>query len=385
MFPKRIFTGWPVVIPTSWTSDNTRHLCEMLQRMPGLLRSQINTDPRAVFSNCDRPPMNSLAWNEHFHSNDKEDCIFMSFYWSALSQHRVACVSKYNPIPDYFPLDVSVDGAFECAYPIISSPAASEKERNPIGFARWTCVMCEGFKSSLFICRLPAALLISLHSQDKREAIVTVEPETCCHGDSGKVCARAIIDAVAKTWWLAAVLVYPRFERARQFDLSSIPSATDGLDRYSASDVSASLIRKSAERVTGRRVCAFPGNRISHLSLTHVAAFSFHLSRSVMVGLVADSAARWTLQRELNFSGGWRTIRESFTEPLGPAGLSHTSLLPCAFKHTNVISFMSELKVEYSKFFSLFLLCWQCWKGVTLRKCRTFMMSWDALPEWLDP
>ncbi len=75
----------------------------------------------------------------------------------------------------------------------------------------------------LFIYGLPAALLASMHSQDKSKAIVTVELQPCCHGDCEKVCVcvlRVIMEAVAKTWWLAAVLVYPQFKRARQLDLA---------------------------------------------------------------------------------------------------------------------------------------------------------------------
>lgn len=211
--------------------------------------------------------MNSLAWNENFHSNDKEDCIF---YWSVLSQLHVACVRKYNPISVYFPLDVSVNGAFEYAYPIISSLAASKKRAKSNRFAClpdsfWVCVMCEGLKSSLFICRLPAALIISLHSQDKREAIVTVVPETCCHGDCGKVCESDNGSNGQDLMARSGVGL-----SSRQLDLSLIPAATDGLDRERPSDVSASFIRKKCE-VTGRGLCAYADI---------IAQAKYHTSRS---------------------------------------------------------------------------------------------------------
>lgn len=62
---------WP---PITWA------ICvKCLQWMPEILRSQINTDPRAVFACYDCSPMNSLAWNEHFECNDKGDCIFRAF------------------------------------------------------------------------------------------------------------------------------------------------------------------------------------------------------------------------------------------------------------------------------------------------------------------
>ncbi len=116
------------------------------------------------------------------------------------------------------------------------------------------------------------------------------------------------MEAVSKTWWLAAVLVYPQFKRASPFDLAVHTPA--GLISHQPWYCSVIYIDWHVcvyiyiyiydfYKVTGRGVCFWcvsaSGGRISHLTLAHIAAFSFYLSRLVAAGLITDSAAFTTL------------------------------------------------------------------------------------------